>query len=163
MIWIFLGVIFLMFGLVVFVGAPYLPALKHQIETGLDLLDLQPGQTMIDLGCGDGKVLVAAARRGYRVVGVELNPVLALVARIRTWRYRRLVSVRCADFWHSKLPVSDGVFVFLIPRLMPKLDQLMKRRGGKLVSVAFRIPGSKPVKERNDVFLYEYEKLASRE
>ncbi|HEU4984185.1 MAG TPA: class I SAM-dependent methyltransferase, partial [Nitrososphaera sp.] len=65
-------------GFVVFFGPPYLPTLRRNIDAALDLLDLKPGQTMLDLGSGDGRVLVAAAKRGINVVGIELSPVLAV-------------------------------------------------------------------------------------
>ena len=49
------------FAAVLLVGAPYLPTLRPQVLTGLDLLHLKKGQTMLELGCGDGRVLLEAA------------------------------------------------------------------------------------------------------
>jgi SAM-dependent methyltransferase len=72
------------FAAVIFFGAPYLPTLRPQIQAAFALLELKPGQTLLELGCGDGKVLVAAAEAGYKAVGIELNPILALVAWART-------------------------------------------------------------------------------
>lgn len=75
---IIFGVI-IIFGFVILFGAPYLPTLKPQIKIALDMLDLQPGQTLIEIGSGDGRVLKAAAERGWNAVGYELNPVLVEV------------------------------------------------------------------------------------
>lgn len=146
----------LLFGATVFFGAPYLPTLTPQIIAALDLLDIKPGQTVLELGCGDGKVLLAAARHGYRAVGIELNPVLAGIAWLRTRRYRGQIRIVWGSYWHREWPPSDGVYVFLIDRFMPKLDQRMRQYGGKLTSVAFRVPGRRPDAEKYGVYLYDY-------
>jgi precorrin-6B methylase 2 len=81
MIWILLLIIILAFQFVVlFLGAPYVPTLHKQREIALDLLKLKPGQTLIDLGCGDGAMLIEAAKRGIKVVGYEINPLLVFIA-----------------------------------------------------------------------------------
>jgi protein-L-isoaspartate O-methyltransferase len=141
---------------VLLVGAPYLPTLKPQITAALDLLDLQPGQTLLELGSGDGAVLLAAAQRGLQVVGIELNPLLVIVARVRTWRYRKQVRIIWGSFWHESWPACDGVFVFLLDRFMPKLDERMQEIGSPLVSVAFRIPNRQAIREQDGVFRYDY-------
>src|SRR5215813_12979466 len=99
--WLVTGVV-LCFAFVVFFGAPFLPTLQPQITAALDLLDLKPGQTMLELGCGDGRVLIAAAERGIVAVGYELNPLLAAVAWLRTRRYGKQVKVLCGDYWRLK-------------------------------------------------------------
>ena len=71
---IVIAVVFICFAGVVAFGAPYLPTLRPQVETALELVNLMPGQTLLELGCGDGKVLVAAAQTGLHAVGYELNP-----------------------------------------------------------------------------------------
>ena len=155
--WLFGGIVILAFGLVVFVGAPYLPTLRSQVETALDLIDLKPGQTLLELGSGDGKVLVAAAERGWNAVGIEINPFLALIAWLRTRRFGGRVRVRLGNFWRGSWPHNDGVYAFLAPHFMQDLDVKMRERGGRLVSVAFKVPGKEPAKVKNSVFLYEYE------
>lgn len=151
----------LCFSLVVFIGPPYLPTLTPQVKVALDLLELKPGQRMLELGCGDGKVLVAAAKRGWKVTGIELNPILVLVCKLRTWRYRKLVTVRMGNYWDTRLwGEADGIFGFVLPRYMSKLDhRIEKWRNGKpmrLASFAFKIPNKATSKERNGVFLYLY-------
>jgi SAM-dependent methyltransferase len=161
MMWLIFGLILLLaaaFGGVLLVGAPYLPTLNKQVETALDLLDLKPGQTLLELGCGDGKVLLAAARHGLTVVGYELNPFLVLVARLRTWRYRRQVQVRWGNFWRANWPPADGVFVFLLDRFMSRLDEKLQslHQPVRLVSFAFQIPGRQPFEQKDGLFLYIY-------
>jgi len=154
-----IGILILLFGLVVIVGAPYVPTLQKQIDTALDMLDLQPGQTLLELGAGDGRVMRAAAERGLFVVGVELNPVLVLVARIRCWRYRKRVTIIWDDLWKAKWPQADGIFTFMLQRQMGRLDKkimIWHTRPVKLASFAFFIPDKPPVSKYNGIFLYEY-------
>ena len=151
------GVVLVAFAGVLLVGAPYLPTLRPQIYTAFELLDLKQGQTVLELGCGDGKVLIAAAEKGYRAIGIELNPFLWAIAWLRTRRYGSKVQVIWGNFWHMAWPPADAVFVFLLDRFMPKLDSVMQKRGGKLVSIAFRVPAAAVAAERNSVFLYRYQ------
>jgi len=149
------------FAFVLLFGAPYVPTLDAQMNAALDLLDLEKGQTMLELGCGDGKVLIAAAARGYKVVGYELNPLLALIAWLRTRRYRGQVKVVWGNFWAQHWPEADGIFVFLLDKFMVKLDMVVTaqpNRPIRLVSFAFQIPGKEPVVTKDGIFLYVYEK-----
>jgi SAM-dependent methyltransferase len=162
MIYAVASLIFLIicFGGVLFFGAPYLPTLKSQITVALELADLKSGQTLLELGCGDGKVVIAAAKLGYKVIGYELNPLLALVAWIRTRRYGKQVKIVCADFWHVSLPKAEAIFVFLLPRYMKKLDLKIEEEAYKpvrLVSFAFEVPGRKHDSEMAGVYLYKFQ------
>ena len=161
MIWITVAafILIICFGGVVLFGAPYLPTLKPQVNTALKLANLHAGQTLLELGCGDGKVLVAAAQQGIKVVGYELNPLLALLAWMRTIRYRKYVKVKWGNFWLQDWPKADAIFVFLLPKYMTKLDTKIEQydhKPIKLVSFAFKIDDKEPVKVMNGVFIYSY-------
>lgn len=152
-------VIIASFSLVLLRGAPYLPTLGSQVTTAFELLELRPGETMLELGCGDGKVLVAAAQRGIKSVGYELNPLLAAVAWLRTRRYRRLVRVVWGDYWVRPWPPHQAIFAFLLPRFMAKLDKKIIQESSKpvkLVSFAFTIPGRRVTAKKAGVFRYDY-------
>ncbi len=150
----------LIFGFVVAFGAPYLPTMQKQTEAALELLDLKPGQTLLELGCGDGRVLRAAAERGIYGVGYELNPLLVLAAKCMTFKYRKSVKIRWGNYWRAEWPETDGIFVFLLDKYMGKLDKnITQRYRGKkvkLASIAFKIPGREPAKSRSGVFMYQY-------
>jgi hypothetical protein len=150
----------LLFGFVVFFGAPYLPTLSKQKQAALELLDLEPEQTLIELGSGDGRVLKAAAEKGLKVIGYELNPLLVVISYIRTFKYRKYVQIRWANYWWHTWPRTDAIFVFLLDRYMEKLDKkIIQSYPGKkikLVSVAFKIPEREILDERDGVYLYEY-------
>ena len=147
------------FAAVLLTGAPYLPTLSTQITAALELADLQAGETLLELGCGDGRVLIAAARQGWQVVGYELNPLLVLVAWLRTRRYRKQVKIIWGNFWNQPWPPAQAIFIFLLPKYMPKLHKKViqyKHKPVKLVSFAFEIPGQKPTHRKAGVFAYDY-------
>src|SRR5487761_1104611 len=105
MIWlVILILITLCFCVVLLFGAPYLPTLKPQIKGIIDLAELQTGDTVLELGCGDGRVLIAMARAGINSVGYELNPILAFIAWLRTRRYRGKIKVVWGNFWNKSWP-----------------------------------------------------------
>ena len=157
------GLVILLFGFVVLFGAPYLPTLKKQTQQALDLLDLTPGQTLLELGCGDGRVARAAAARGIRVIGYELNPILVLIATINTLKYRKLVTIRLGNFWQSEWPQADAIFVFLLDKYMKKLDKKIiqqrakQQRPIRLLSFTFKIPARKPTTQKGGLILYKYD------
>ncbi len=159
--WLIAGLV-LIFGFVVLFGAPYLPTKRRQIELALDMLNAKKGQSLLELGAGDGRMVLAAAKRGLQVTAYELNPLLCLVIAIRAWRYRRQVKVICGNYWYTDWPKSDYIFVFLLDRYMSRLDKkvIQKRNQWrapiKLASFVFRIPGRQAAAEKEAVYIYDY-------
>ncbi len=159
MVWLVVG-----FGLLALIyslsrGAPYLPTHRRQIETALDLLDLKSGQTLIEIGSGDGRVAHSAASRGIKVIGYEINPFLVILARLRSRKYRQLVHIYWQDIWKIKFPAANGIYIFGVSRMMPKLDEKFGAELGKgtlVASYAFEIPGKKAINSKQGVSLYKY-------
>lgn len=149
-------VILVLFAFVILFGAPYLPTMRPQIAAAFELLGLPEGATILELGSGDGRVLLAAAKAGYQAVGIELNPILYVLSVIRTWPHRKHIKVIWGNFWTTPWPEADAVFVFLLDRFMPKLDSRMQEYKKPLVSIAFKIPNRSITAENAGVFRYDY-------
>ena len=160
MLWYILAAAFFGgFGLAAFIGAPYLPILRRDYGPLLELAELKPGQTLLDLGSGDGRLLREVAKRGVRAIGYEINPVLYVVSWIVCWRHRSLVSINLGDYWHTKLPPADIIYVFLLDRYMGRLDRKLSRelsRPTRVVSFVFQIPGRTAVRSSRNTFVYDY-------
>lgn len=150
----------LLFGFVVFFGAPYLPTLKKPKQAAFELLELEPGQTLLELGSGDGTMMLAAAEKGLKVIGYELNPLLVVISLFRTRKYRKHVRIIWANYWWHVWPRTDGIYVFLLDRYMKKLDkkiiQNYPEQNVKLASHAFKIPDKEIFAEKDGVYLYNY-------
>ena len=152
-------VILACFSFVLVFGPPYVPTLGKQVIAALDLLNLQPGETLLELGCGDGKVVMAAAQRGWHVVGYELNPFLFIICWLRTRRYRRQVRLVWGNFWGKPWPAAQGIYVFLLQRQTARLHKKIMQyshKPVKLVSFAFTIAAKQPDQTRDGIYLYTY-------
>jgi ribosomal protein L11 methylase PrmA len=139
-------------------GAPWVPARRRDFQALLDDAHIQKNNRLIELGCGDGRLLVAAANRGAVVVGYEINPLLWLVAWLRCIN-KPQISVRFGNFWQINLQPYDVVITFLVPRTMPRLDRKAKREmkpGSRLISYIFEIKGKKSLKKGQAWFVYKY-------
>lgn len=147
------------FALAGFLGAPYVPILKRDSVPLLAIDKLKPGQTLVDLGSGDGRLLRAAAARGIYGIGYEINPFMVLISRIVCFRYRRLVKIHLANLWSIKLPPANAIYVFLMPRFMARLHDKLATELTKptlVISYIFEIPGQTPIEHTANSFLYEY-------
>ncbi len=159
MYWWIVTAVVAMFGLGAALGAPWLPTRRRETDTALDLLALEPGQTVIDLGSGTGDFLRGAAQRGVYGIGYEINPILCAWSLVRTWPWRKKVTIHCRNYWHVELPECDGVYVFLIKRYMPKLDRKLISElspGTSVVSYAFPVPDREARTEQQGLYLYNY-------
>ena len=158
-VWAIAILVVLLFGFTVLFGAPYLPTLSRRTNDALDMLDLKQGELLLELGSGDGRLLAAAAKRGIKSIGYELNPLLVWYSRVRLWRYRKLAHVKLANYWQVDLPKAQGIYVFLLQPYMQKLDKKITQSNiapVKLVSFAFVVPNKKPAQENKGMRLYLY-------
>ena len=140
-------------------GAPYVRSHDDKIKTMIEVGRIKPGEVVVDLGSGDGSLLIAAARAGATCRGIEINPFLI-------WRSRRLIrKTECANrititrenFFAASLGDADIVFVYLWPRTMQQLLEKCTRElkpGARVVSNLFPIPQWTPYEERDMIFGY---------
>jgi SAM-dependent methyltransferase len=148
--WGLILLLMIIIGLVVFSpGGVWFPTPKKHIRSMLQMAKLKPGELVYDLGCGDGRVLILAAKEfGARGVGIEVDPLRYRVAR---WRVRRAgledqVELIQGTYNQQDISSADVVTLYLVQkminRLAPKLVREL-RPGARLVSNTFIIPGLK--------------------
>jgi predicted RNA methylase len=130
--WI-IGAIILLFGFVVFRGAPYVPSRTRYINEAFnELYPLDIRDTLVDIGSGDGVVLRQAARRGARAIGYELNPALVLISRLLSGG-DKLVEVHLADAWFAEFPETTTViYAFMVTRDMKKFVTKIQTEADRL-------------------------------
>ena len=154
------------FALTVLIGAPYVPSRRDDLAKTFDeLYPLTKDDVVVDIGSGDGKVLRAAAQRGARAIGYEINPFLVVLTRIISWRDTN-VSVRLANFWRVQLPPETTlIYTFGESRDIEKMalwvEKQATRLGKKLyfVSYAFELKNRSPEKSVDANHLYLIEPL----
>ncbi|XP_069814399.1 ATP synthase subunit C lysine N-methyltransferase isoform X2 [Dendropsophus ebraccatus] len=102
---------------------PYVPASEIQVKNVLKMLQLRSG-SVVDIGSGDGRIVIAAAKKGFQAVGYELNPWLVWYSRYRAWRegVHRNTKFHICDLWKVSFSQYTNVVIFGVPQMMPQLE-----------------------------------------
>lgn len=131
------------------VNAPFIRTPEEIVDQMLALADPKPGELLYDLGCGDGRIVIAAAKRyGCRAVGFDIDPQRVEEARanVRRSGLEEQVTIIEQDVFTLDLRPADVVTLYLLPRLnarlLPQLRQL--RPGARIVSHDFDLPKITP-------------------
>ena len=131
------------------------PSQAEAVEAALDLADVGPGVRLLDLGCGDGQVLLAAARRGAAVSGVEADADLAAEAAEHLAEAGVEADVREGDLFDPAVDIAaDVLFSYLAPATLQRLLPRIAETGAALVTVDFDVPGLVPAKRSGAARLY---------
>ena len=150
--------------------APYVVAPERAVDKMLDMANLKPGETLYDLGCGDGRIIITAAKRfNVKAVGVEISEQLArkAVENIRKAGVQNQVKVIHQDFMRTDLSDANVVTLYLATTanntLRPNLERYL-HLNTRVVSYDYPIPGWKPMETRETtghsgvthmIYLYE--------
>ena len=126
----------------------WLPTPGALVERMLAMAQVGPGDVLYDMGSGDGRLVIAAARRGARAVGVEFNPELVSVSERRAREQGVTGKARFArgDIFETDFSEATVVTLYLLPalnmRLRPKLLEM--KPGTRVVSHAFDMEDWEP-------------------
>jgi len=167
MVWIITGVlilaaIILWIAVPLLTGLPWVPSHAKRIRRALEMAEIAPGEVVYDLGAGDGRVLIIAAREfGARAVGIEISPMHCLIAWLKSGLsgFGSQVTIRCASIYTADVSGADVVFAYVTPehaaRLRPILEKQLKS-GARVVTISAEMEGWQPDQiDKNDlVFLY---------
>ncbi|TSC78711.1 MAG: SAM-dependent methyltransferase [Candidatus Peregrinibacteria bacterium Gr01-1014_25] len=132
-----------------FLVVPFVPTPRRVVEAMVDAAHLQHGEIVYDLGAGDGRLLIAAARKCPGIVarGCELVPTIWLLARLRLWASGVHADIRCRNLFKQPLHDADVIFLYMLPSVMERLERKLDaelRPDTRVVSHAFRFPGRTP-------------------
>ena len=134
---------------------PFVPTTEAAVQAMLKLADVKKTDVVYDLGCGDGRIVIAAAKNvGARGVGIDINPVRIGEAKENAKKagaaVEKLVRFEENDLFDAKISEATVVTLFLLPhinlKLRPKLLQDLKP-GTRIVSNTFDMGDWKPEKE----------------
>jgi len=134
-------------------GVPFVPTGKKAGRRMFELAELEAGETVVDLGSGDGSLLIVAARDfGAKAIGYEFNPWLCMIARVRARLsgVSNLVEIRRANFFKTDLPQADVIACYLLTDVQKKLEPRLIEfypAGTRLVSHGFSSPNLNLIKE----------------
>jgi ribosomal protein L11 methylase PrmA len=155
--------IFLFFLCIAFMtGAPFVPSVNKTAKRMIELAGDLNGKTIIDLGSGDGRLIMMAAKaNAKRAIGLEINPMLVFFTflRILFSPYKNKAICYWKNFWTTSLKDADVVFVYLLPWKMDALaKKLIKevKPGSLIISNSFIFKCFPMVAKDEDAHVYVF-------
>ena len=130
----------------------WVPTSQELVDIMLDMAQLQPGDKLVDLGSGDGRTVISAAKRGIQARGIEYNPDLVALANsaARQENVADMALFEQADIFESDFSEATVVTLFLLPKLNMRLRPtlLSMPPGTRVVSNSFLMEDWEPDETR---------------
>jgi precorrin-6B methylase 2 len=136
--------------------APYVPTPQDVVERMLDLAEVKQGDVVYDLGCGDGRIPIAAAKRGARGVGIDFDPqrIEESKANAKAAGVTDRVEFRVQDAMTVDVSPATVVTLYLLSSSNAKLRPILTKQlrpGARIVSHAFSMGSAWPA-DKVDTF-----------
>ena len=147
----------------------FVPTPQEAVEKMLEAAEIKKGDLLYDLGCGDGRFVVTAAKKyGIKAIGVDIDPkrVEESKENVRTNGVADLVTIKQGDIFQEDISSANVVTLYLLPslnvKLIPQLEKL--KPGSRIVSYQFDMAGVKPKEViRNSYTIYKWVTPLERE
>jgi SAM-dependent methyltransferase len=150
------------FGQPIFKGAPFAVTRPSRVKKLVELaaaIGNPGGRQALDIGSGDGRIVIALAQSGFSATGIELNPILAIWSRfkIRRARLEQKAAIKRGDFWKMKVDEYDLVVLFGVFYIMEKLEKKLLdelKPGAIVICNHFAFPSWTPIRSEGDIYIY---------
>ena len=156
--WVIIGFTFYIIPLLF--GAPYEGSGKKKVEDIIELAKAKKGDKIVDLGSGDGRIVIEFAKKGIESHGFEINPLLVLASRYKIKKLKlKNAFIHWKSFWKVDLGKYDIVVLFQYKTIMEKLKKKLEKELKKNVSVVsyhWKFRNLKISKEKGDIYLYKF-------
>lgn len=147
-------------------GAPWVPMHSKDIKRVLSLAKIQSGEKLYDLGCGDGRLICAAAKAGARGEGFEISLLPYLISQVRRLAIRKTdhdIVIHYKSFWPADISDADIVYFFQIPRCYQRIKEKLENElkpGARVIAYVWPIEGWSPITIDNapgqpNLYLYQ--------
>jgi len=150
-----------------FVQVPYVPSKMNVVRKMIKVAKLKKNDVVYDLGCGDGRLLLEAAKaKKIQAKGYEAAPIPFLIAQFKNLIQNAHVNIYAKNFFNANLKDANVIFCYLGPETMAKLYKKMKKeckKGTRIISNTFSIHEAEPIKiwaknsktKLPNIYLYE--------
>jgi hypothetical protein len=157
-----LGSAVVLVGLMYFLlqGPPFVPTQQDDLAVMLKVVAGIKDPKIIDLGAGDGQLVIGFAKHGYMIDGIEINPWLVRRARklIKKNVLQANASVEQGSLWHKDTSPYNVVLLYAVPHVMPRLETKLineLKLGSVIISNYFTFPNLKPAKTYGRIKIYK--------
>jgi len=141
-------------------GAFYYPSKEDSVQTMIKSAKPKPKDVLIDLGSGDGRIIIAAAKMGIKSIGYELDPILVHKSRqkIEQLKLSHLAKIEFKNFWKADFKHADIVCIYQFPQYIKKLEKVFQKNHHPLtvISNRYQFPNQKPYLVKNEVYFYKF-------
>lgn len=140
-------------------GAFFEPSSEEETKIIVDLLAIRRGDRAVDLGSGDGRIVIEMARRGAYADGIEKDAMLVheALGNIETAGLSERAFVYNRNIWHTDLSRYNKVSIFQYHTVMKRLEEKLMHElsdGSLVVSHHWTFPNWKPARQMKDIYLY---------
>lgn len=139
---------------------PFVPSKRRSVTEILSVVGDIRGKRVLDLGSGDGRIVIACAKEGAIATGFEINPTLVWWSRkkIRSAGLAERATIERADFWKKSFSDFDVVIFYGVVYAMPRLERKLQaelRIGTRVIASHCAFPTWKPLEQKGMVSVYE--------
>lgn len=139
-------------------GAPFVPTSRKRVAIMISLANPKPGEKILDLGSGDGRIVLTASQTGAECLGIEINPALYHWSKLKAFLKRsKNVSFKRSNFWNYNLEEIDVMFIYFINTKMERLAEKIKKEmkpGSRIISHGFVFPNWQYQTKDGNIYLY---------
>jgi cyclopropane fatty-acyl-phospholipid synthase-like methyltransferase len=154
---IFLSIFFI---LPFLVGAPYEGIKEKPLNQMIKVTNPKKSDIAVDLGSGDGRIVIAFAKKGIKAIGFEINPFLVIYSRrkIKKLKLEDKAKIFWKNFWHAEFKEYSIITTFQYFTVSKKLEEKINnecKKGTKIVSHYWKFPNLKIKKQVEKIYLYK--------
>lgn len=139
--------------------APFIPTKKSQIKQVLKAAGLKKGRIFYELGSGDGRVVLEAAKMGAVANGVEQSWIRVWYSRFKSWRLKlNKVSFFHGDIFQRHYFPADVVYIYLLTEGVLKLERKLKKElknGAVVITQTYHFKKWPPFKKLGNFYFYK--------
>lgn len=143
---IFIVLVLLPLALAGISAAPWVPTKKKDIKRAVELANIQKGEIVYDLGCGDGRFLVSAYQSvpAGKYIGIDLSWLQVLHAKLNVLSkgFRKNIRIKLGSLFAEDLTKANLIFLFLLPKVFPKIAFKLRQElapGTRVISAVWPI------------------------
>lgn len=138
--------------------APYVPTKMEAIRKILKLAGVMKGKKFYELGSGDGRVVIEAAKLKAEAVGIEQSWIRVIYSRYKAAKLK----LQNAKFYHGNIfkksyEDADIIYIYLLHKGVNKLESKLKKelkKGSIVITQTYHFPNWRPYKKIEDFWLY---------
>lgn len=143
-----------------FIGAPYEGIKEKPLKEMIKIANPKKDDLVLDLGSGDGRVVIEFAKKGIQAVGFEINPFLVIYSKrkIKKLGLGKLAKIHWKNFWKENFKKFSIITTFQYFTVSKKLEnKILKecKKRTKIISHYWKFPNLKIKEEKEKIYLYK--------